>query len=76
MIAIQTWPVDRRWEVAVPENQPLGRDEVMDHLTTIWRLSGIVQESGFRDIDSRATEIHEIAHFLLYDDDGGIDEDR
>jgi hypothetical protein len=54
----------------------MDRDEAMEHVRTIWSLSRELERSGYRDLQSRAAEIRSMAHFMLYDADAGIEEDR
>lgn len=52
------------------------RADAMEKVRTIWRLSGEVAASGERDLELRAAEIRAMAHYMLYDADAGIEEDR
>lgn len=52
------------------------RREAMDKVRQIWRLSRELEHSGYHDLEPRAAEIRSMSHFMLYDDDGGIEEDR
>ena len=56
--------------------ETMSRDEAMDAVRTIWRLSSRLEKSGYLDLEGRAAEITAMAHYLLYDADAGIDEDR
>lgn len=52
------------------------RDEAMDKVRAIWKLAHEVEQSGFHDLEPRAAEVRSMAHYMLYDVDAGIEEDR
>ena len=52
------------------------RDEAMAKVRAIWKLALEVEQSGFRDLVPRAAEVRSMAHYMLYDVDAGIEEDR
>lgn len=51
--------------------QTLSRGDAERLLREIKRSAGRVAASNHRDLANRAAEIEAIAHFLLYDFDGG-----
>jgi hypothetical protein len=59
-----------------PMEQPVDRETAMADLRTIWRLSARLEQSEFHDLAPRAAEIKAMAHYMLYDADAGIEEDR
>ncbi len=59
-----------------PEDGPLSRDQAGALVTQIWLAASRLSESGHRDLVNRAAEVEAIAHFMLYDFDGGVDGDR
>jgi hypothetical protein len=59
-----------------PEVGPLSRDEAGALVRHIWLAASRLSESGHRDLVNRAAEVEAIAHFMLYDFDGGVDADR
>jgi hypothetical protein len=59
-----------------PEDGPLSRDEAGALLRQIWLAASRLSESGHRDLVNRAAEVQAMAHFMLYDFDGGVDADR
>ncbi|MCW2692193.1 MAG: hypothetical protein JWM67_797 [Mycobacterium sp.] len=56
--------------------EPLPRAEAMADVRTIWRLATRLATSGHLDLEGRAAEVAAMAHYMLYDEDAGIDEDR
>ncbi|HVW43952.1 MAG TPA: hypothetical protein VHC18_21640 [Amycolatopsis sp.] len=54
----------------------MDREEAMARVRTIWALSRELERSGHRDLQPRAAEIRSMAHYMLYDDDAGVEEDR
>ena len=54
----------------------LSRDEAGALVKQIWLAASRLSESGHRDLVNRAAEVEAIAHFMLYDFDGGVDGDR
>jgi hypothetical protein len=56
--------------------EALSRAEAMDAVRTIWRLSTRLENCGQLDLEGRAGEIAAMAHYMLYDDDAGIEELR
>lgn len=57
-------------------NETDAREAAFEKVRTIWRLASEVEKSGYRDLELRASEIRSMAHFMLYDADAGIEEDR
>ena len=57
-------------------NPEAERREAMDKVRQIWHLSRELEASGFHDLAPRAAEIRAMSHFMLYDDDGGVEDDR
>jgi hypothetical protein len=55
---------------------PLSRDEAGALVRQIWLAAARLSESGHRDLVNRAAEVEAIAHFMLYDFDGGVNGDR
>lgn len=51
------------------------RAAAMNSVRQIWALSGEIERSGYRDLAPRAAEIHAMAHYMLYDVDGGLEEE-
>ena len=58
------------------EGGTLSRDEAGALVRQIWLAASQLSESGHRDLVNRAAEVEAIAHFMLYDFDGGVDADR
>lgn len=58
------------------QDEPLDRETALESVREIWRLGRVVAASGHRDLAPRAAEITAMAHFMLYDVDGGVEEDR
>jgi hypothetical protein len=56
--------------------EPAARAEAMDAVREIWRLSTRLATSEYLDLAGRAAQIAAMAHYMLYDDDAGIDEFR
>lgn len=56
--------------------EALSRAEAMDAVRTIWRLSTQLENCGQLDLEGRAAEIAAMAHYMLYDDDAGVEEFR
>jgi hypothetical protein len=54
----------------------LTREEAGELLRQIWLAATRLSESGHRDLVNRAAEVRAMAHFMLYDFDGGVEEDR
>jgi hypothetical protein len=54
----------------------LSRAQALDAVRTIWRLSTRLRNCGQLDLEGRAAEIAAMAHYMLYDDDGGVEELR
>jgi hypothetical protein len=54
----------------------MSRAEVMDAVRTIWRLSMRLKDCGQLDIEGRAAEIAAMSHYMLYDDDAGVEDLR
>lgn len=52
------------------------REAAIESVRTIWVLSGQLERSGYRDLAPRAAEIHAMSHYMLYDADAGVEEDR
>jgi hypothetical protein len=59
-----------------PQDGPLSRDEAGALLREIWLAASRLSRSGHRDLLNRAAEVQAMAHFMLYDFDGGVDADR
>ena len=60
----------------VPGADARSRAEAMDAVRAIWRLSSQLTGCGYRDLENRAAQIAAIAHYMLYDDDAGLEELR
>lgn len=58
------------------ENATMTREEADQLITQIWKASRRLTESGLPNVVPRAREIEALAHFMLYDADGGIEDDR
>lgn len=59
-----------------PQDGPLSRDEAAALLREIWLAAARLARSDHRDLVNRAAEVQAMAHFMLYDFDGGVDADR
>jgi hypothetical protein len=59
-----------------PSDGVLSRDEAGELLRQIWLAARRLSGSGHRDLVNRAAEVQAMAHFMLYDFDGGVEEDR
>lgn len=63
-------------EQTFPHEPALDRDAALDAVREIWRLARAVAATEHRDLAPRAAEITAMAHFMLYDADGGVEDDR
>ena len=54
----------------------LSRDQAGQLLREIWTAASRLADSGHRDLVNRAAEVKAMAHFMLYDFDGGMGDDR
>jgi hypothetical protein len=54
----------------------LSRDQAGELLRVIWTAASRLADSGHRDLVNRAAEVKAMAHFMLYDFDGGMGADR
>lgn len=61
---------------SAPEGDELSRDQAGELLREIWTAASRLADSGHRDLVNRAAEVKAMAHFMLYDFDGGIEADR
>jgi hypothetical protein len=59
-----------------PDDGELSRDQAAELLREIWTAASRLADSGHRDLVNRAAEVKAMAHFMLYDFDGGIVADR
>jgi hypothetical protein len=59
-----------------PDDRELSREQAGQLLREIWKAASRLAGSGHRDLVNRAAEVKEMAHFMLYDFDGGVEDDR
>jgi hypothetical protein len=61
----------------ISQDQPaLDREAADELIRVIWHASVRLAGSGLPNLVPRAREIEALAHFMLYDADGGIEDDR
>lgn len=58
------------------DTQKMDRDEALEKARTIWQLGKELETSGHRDLEARAAEIRSMAHYMLYDLDAGVEDER
>jgi hypothetical protein len=54
----------------------LTREQADELITAIWKAATRLAASGYPNLVPRAREIEALAHFMLYDADGGVEDGR
>jgi hypothetical protein len=54
----------------------LSEKEADELVRTIWHASRVLAGCGRPNLEPRAREIEALAHFMLYDADGGLEDGR